>query len=77
MKGIMTESATKFLIDIPCADCDGNGSTEQKVAPDIFHFAMCEVCFGAGFITHEEAYDSMADANVDYPNAVEIREAKK
>jgi|TARA_R110002051_G_scaffold20340_1_gene55661 DnaJ-class molecular chaperone len=73
----MIESGTEmgiYQIDIPCADCEGTGHRHHQVAPDAFQRRVCDVCHGDGFNTHEAAYDSIADADVDYPNAIEIRE---
>ena len=65
---------TVFQIDIPCADCEGTGHRHRQVAPDAFQWRVCDVCHGDGFNTREAAYDSLADAGADYPNAIEIRE---
>ena len=63
-----------YQIDLPCADCEGTGERQHQVAPDEFLHRICDVCVGHGFNTHEAAYDSISDAEIDYPNAIEIRE---
>jgi len=73
----MIESGTEvgiYQIDSPCADCEGFGTSYHQVQVDVFDARTCDVCEGSGFNTHEAAYDSIADADVDYPNAIEIRE---
>ena len=65
-----------FQIEIPCADCEGFGQTEHRTAHNVYAVRVCDFCNGDGFNTHEAAYDSIADAEIDYPNAIEIREAK-
>lgn len=73
----MIESGTEvgiYQIDIPCPDCEGFGTSHHQVQADVFDVRTCVVCEGAGFNTHEAAYDSIADASVDYPNAIGIRE---
>jgi len=74
----MIESGTKvgiFQIEITCADCAGVGQTVHQIAHDVYAIRICDFCNGDGFNTHEAAYDSLADAGVDYPNAIDIREA--
>ena len=61
-----------FQITLPCVECVGSGEIQHQFAADDFHMSICENCWGNGFKTYTEHYDSIEDARLDYPEALGI-----
>jgi DnaJ-class molecular chaperone len=68
-------STANTIIRVCCADCEGDGVTENYVAAHYHQreeIEVCPWCDGEGYIEYKELYDTLADAWLDYPDATEI-----
>ena len=61
---------TTFKITQYCGDCDGNGKVADRNPINPGHSLVdCADCDGTGDKSHEEEYDTITDAQDDYPRA--------
>lgn len=61
---------TTFKITQYCRECDGYGKVADRNPINPGHSLVdCEECDGTGDIAHQEEYDSITDAQNDYPRA--------
>jgi DnaJ-class molecular chaperone len=56
-------------IHFTCQECDGYGSIETRMSVDSYSERECQECDGEGKESIVETYDSIADAQDDYPAA--------
>ncbi|MDA1330683.1 MAG: hypothetical protein O3B43_06435 [Chloroflexi bacterium] len=56
-------------IHLTCQECDGHGSIETRTSVDSYTSRECLECDGVGKKSIVETYDSIADAQDDYPAA--------
>ena len=56
-------------IHLTCHECDGHGSIETRMSVDSYSSRECLDCDGLGKKSIVEFYDSIADAQDDYPAA--------
>jgi len=60
---------TTFKITQSCEECEGEGIMERRTSVDTYRAIECEWCDGTGERSHEEEYDTITDAQDDYPSA--------
>tara|TARA_R110002124_G_scaffold54618_1_gene155213 strand:- start:267 stop:464 length:198 start_codon:yes stop_codon:yes gene_type:complete len=58
-----------FKINLPCIECDSIGTTETRVSVDRYVDRVCGYCED-GLVPVIESYDSISDAQADYPEAI-------
>jgi|TARA_R110000824_G_scaffold304873_1_gene492672 hypothetical protein len=58
-----------FKINLPCIECDSIGTIETRVSVDRYVEHHCSHCED-GLVPVIESYDSIADAQADYPEAI-------
>lgn len=64
-----------FIIKVDCEDCEGQGTFTwgNPINPST-KINRCRECDGTGEIEHSrETFDSYADAQNDYPDAISIK----
>ena len=58
-----------FKINLPCIECDSIGTPETRVSVDRYVDRVCGYCED-GLVPVIESYDSISDAQADYPEAI-------
>tara|TARA_R110000824_G_scaffold243247_1_gene431868 strand:+ start:983 stop:1183 length:201 start_codon:yes stop_codon:yes gene_type:complete len=56
-------------IHLTCEACDGSGRSETQISVDEYRIRECADCDGDGTTSVVETYDSISDAQDDYPAA--------
>jgi DnaJ-class molecular chaperone len=66
-----------YTITTECRDCEGSGQTTwgNPIDPSA-RFSKCDECYGSGMINYTETYESLKEAQADYPDALSIRRKK-